>query len=122
MAFKALSPEHQKEIMAKGRLSTARDPTGVLISRMVKVTGHKVKAAGEGSFGPAQGRRGGGKGGMRTGPYGGGGGGMGNQQEQLAALLMGAMGNQGGAQSSQLGMGLIEMGMQMMMNQEGNKW
>merc|ERR1712187_581179 len=94
--FRALSPDQQKAVMAKGRLATARDPTAVLVSRMVKVTGQNLSGGGKGSFGPARGK-GGGKGGKRSGPYGGGGdggmgfGGGGVGEQQMAEMLLGAL-------------------------------
>jgi hypothetical protein len=68
MQFMALSPAQQQAVMAKGSLSTARDPSAVLAVRMKQVAG-----GGKGSFGPAQGCGGGMKGSMDNGPYGGGG-------------------------------------------------
>merc|ERR1712228_956249 len=64
--FFAMSPEQQHTVMARGSLSTARDPTAVLVQRMTQV---RTK----GSFGPAKGS-GMGKGGwsMGNGPYDGG--------------------------------------------------
>jgi len=69
--FMSLTIEQQHAVIAKGSLSSARNPTAVLTRRMNEV-------AGGGSFGPARG--GGGRGGNRSNPYGGGGGGgnMGN--------------------------------------------
>eukprot|EP00930_Biecheleria_cincta_P040910 TRINITY_DN2800_c0_g2_i1.p1 TRINITY_DN2800_c0_g2~~TRINITY_DN2800_c0_g2_i1.p1 ORF type:complete len:531 (-),score=116.89 TRINITY_DN2800_c0_g2_i1:496-2061(-) len=69
MQFLAMAPEQQHAVIAKGGLSTARDPTAVLIQRMKAVQG-----IGKGPFGPA------GVGGMAcgkgAGPYSGGKGGF----------------------------------------------
>jgi len=64
MQFKALSPEAQQIVMAKGSLASARDPNAVLTTRMkqatsmggiggmVKSTSGPQAAAGRGSVGP----------------------------------------------------------------------
>jgi hypothetical protein len=65
--FNGLTPEQQLAVMAKGSLSSARDPTAVLVQRMSQVTSGAGKGgAGKGSFGPAKKA-----GGMGKGPYGG---------------------------------------------------
>jgi len=48
--FMGLTPQQQFAVIAKGSLSTARDPTAVLIQRM-----KGVQDAGKGSFGPVKG-------------------------------------------------------------------
>jgi len=95
MQFLALTPEQQYTVIAKGSLSTARDPTAVLIQRMkgVQDTG---KGFGLGSFGPMKGA--GKKGGLGSllgkGPYSGGamggkggGKGQGGKEGKLGMLL-----------------------------------
>merc|ERR1740138_1008057 len=51
--FLAMSPELQQSVMARGTLSTARDPTAVLVQRMKQAKG------GDGGFGKAGGKGGG---------------------------------------------------------------
>merc|ERR1712066_153226 len=67
MQFMSMAPEQQQAVMAKGSLSSARDPNAVLATRM-----KQVAAAEKGSFGPAQGCGSAMKGSMGNGPYGGG--------------------------------------------------
>jgi len=104
MQFMALSPAQQQAVMAKGSLSSARDPSAVLAVRMKQV----AAGGGKGSFGPAQGCGGGMKASMDNGPYGGGGfakgGSMGqgdtNKLEmllQVAQMLAGNWGGDGGS-------------------------
>merc|ERR1719482_571792 len=48
--FQRLAPEHQQQVMAKGTLSTARDPTAVLVLRIRKVEQGKGGPKGNGTF------------------------------------------------------------------------
>jgi len=66
MQFMAMSPEQQMSVMAKGSLSTARDPNAVLAVRM-----GQAGSSSKGSFGPAKGCGGGMKGSAGNSPYGG---------------------------------------------------
>merc|ERR1712187_136227 len=104
MQFQLLLPEQQQAVMAKGSLSTARDPNAVLVQRMndVKGGGKGSLDPTQGSFGPAQGM----KGGMANGPYGG-------SMGKGGCMDNGGMGN-GGCMGN-AGMGAPNQ-MEMMMN------
>lgn len=91
MQFLAMMPEHQHAVIAKGGLSTARDPTAVLIQRMKSVQGIT-----KGSFGPADK---GGKGTKGMSPYGGG---------KKGGMDKGDKGGKGGGKMAML-MKMVEM-------------
>jgi len=87
MEFLAMSPEQQYTVIAKGSLSTARDPTAVLIQRMKGVR-MEEKGASFG-FGPMKGGKGGFGGLIGKGPYGGAAkGGKGGGKEGKMGMLM----------------------------------
>merc|ERR1719331_3410134 len=75
MQFNGMSPEQKAAVMAKGSLSTARDPNSVLATRMGQVGA--TGGGGKGSFGPAQG----------CGGKGGGGSGQGGEGDNMAMIM-----------------------------------
>jgi len=114
--FYALTSAQQQAVIAKGSLSTARDPTAVLVQRM-----QQAKGVGKGSYGPAKGCGAAMKGGMGSGPYGGGGMGKGGSDNMgMMMEQMKGIGKGGGDDMAMMMMMAMMKGM--MMGMGGGNW